>query len=214
MGNRNSIGGRGEEASPRQTGRGGRAPARLVVIGGSKGAFRALGAMLGALPATFPLPVVIVVHRMADAGSRLAEVFQNSCALPVVEPEDKQPVRGGVIWLAPADYHLLIERRHFALSTDPPVNYSRPSIDVLFESAADAYGASVLGILLTGSSTDGAAGLARIRRAGGETLVENPGSSDAAVMPAAAVARQAADRVLRLGDLARYLHNLGGGKDD
>lgn len=177
-----------------------------MVIGGSKGAFRALQSMLHTLPADFPLPLVIVLHRSPDSGSRLAEVFQHSCALPVVEPEDKQPIGGGIIWLAPADYHLLVEARHFALSTDPAVHYSRPSIDVLFESAADAYGAAVLGILLTGNSADGAAGLARIKDAGGTTLAQSPGSAPAAVMPAAAVARQAAGRVLRLADLTRIIH--------
>lgn len=181
---------------------------QLVVIGGSQGAFRALQIMLRALPADYPLPVVIAVHRLPDPDSSLAGIFQQSCALPVTEPVDKQPIAGSTVWLAPANYHLLIETGHFALSVDPPVNYSRPSIDVLFESAADAYGPAVLGILLTGNSSDGASGLARIRRAGGETLVENPGSADSPAMPAAAVAQSAAGRVLRLADLTRCLHDV------
>ena len=178
---------------------------RLVVIGASQGGVRALRTILGVLPPGFPLPVAIVLHRRAGVDGGLTQALQRGCVLPVAEPMDKEDIAPGRVWLAPADYHLLIEARHFALSTGPQVHFSRPSIDVLFESAAQAYGAGVLGVLLTGASVDGAAGLAHIKQAGGSTVVENPGSAQAAAMPAAALSIGVADRVLRLADLAEFL---------
>lgn len=163
-----------------------------IVIGASAGAIEALGAMLPALPADLPVPVVVVVHVPARRPSLLVDLFRAKCALEVAEPVDKEPVRPGVVWFAPPDYHLLVEDdRTFAFSIEPPVHYSRPSIDALFESAAATYGARVLGIVLTGASSDGAAGARAIRAAGGFVAVEDPETAESKVMPHAA--RTAAD---------------------
>jgi len=162
---------------------------QAVVIGGSAGAFEILRKILGALPRSLACPVIIVVH-LPPHSSGLAEVFGNETPLPVKQAEDKEPVEPGTIYIAPPSYHLLIEsHRAFALSADPPVHFSRPAIDVLFEAASDVYGADLVGILLSGASDDGAAGLQEIHRAGGITIVQAPSSADTAIMPAAALAR-------------------------
>lgn len=179
----------------------------IVVIGGSKGGIRALETLLACMPASFPRPVAVVLHRMPMVGDRLAAILQEHSRLPVREPEDKERIEPGRVYLAPADYHLLVEAGAFVLSVDEPVRYSRPSIDVLFESAADAYGEGVLAALLTGSNEDGTRGLAAVKRAGGETLVQDPETAEAPEMPRAAVAAGAAGRVLPLQAIAEYLSN-------
>jgi two-component system chemotaxis response regulator CheB len=138
----------------------------------------------------------------------LRAVLQRASALSVIEVEDKQPILGGGVYLAPADYHLLVECESFALSTDEPVLYARPSIDVLFESAADAYGAGVIGIILTGASADGARGLAAIKGQGGLAVVQDPASAECNIMPAAALGAVAADFVVPLLEIAPVLVKL------
>jgi two-component system chemotaxis response regulator CheB len=160
-----------------------------VVIGGSAGAVSALLTLLPALPADFPLPVVVVIHIARHHIGSLAEVFQSQSRLVVKEAEDKEPLVPGTVYLAPADYHVLVEpRRYVSLSNEEPVNFSRPSIDVLFGSAADAYGDTLLAIVLTGANRDGAQGLAAVCDAGGLALVQTPESAEAPAMPAAALA--------------------------
>jgi two-component system chemotaxis response regulator CheB len=134
--------------------------------------------------------------------------LQRSSGLPVSEPDDKEPIARGRVYLAPRDYHLLIEGRHFALSTEAPVCYARPSIDVLFESAADAYGKDVIGVILTGKNRDGARGLAAIKKCGGLAVVEDPATAEAREMPEAALAATIVDRVLPLGGIALFLSSL------
>jgi two-component system chemotaxis response regulator CheB len=161
--------------------------ASLVVIGASAGAIEALCRLLPELPADFTIPVVVVVHVPPRAPSLLVEIFRARCAVQVREPFDKEPLAPG-IFFAPPDYHLLIEKgRTFALSIDGAVNWSRPSIDVLFESAADAYGAGVVAVVLTGASADGADGARAIREAGGYVMVQAPETADAEVMPREAI---------------------------
>lgn len=180
-----------------------------VVIGASAGGVEALGMLLAALPKGFSPAVVIVMHVPAANKSLLVEVLGPRCVLKVREAGDKQPVAGGTVYVAPPAYHLLIEPDHsFALSVDPPVNYSRPSIDVLFESAAYAYREHLLGIVLTGANSDGADGLARIRAFGGKGWVQQPETAVASVMPAAAIARAGADQILSLPDMAAELAGL------
>jgi len=179
---------------------------RAVVIGASAGAIQALSLILPELPADFPVPVLIVVHVPADRDNILAPLFAPRCRLAVREAEDKEPALPGVIYFAPPDYHLLVEADGtLSLSTDEPVLYSRPSIDVLFESAADAFGEALLGIVLTGASTDGADGLKAICDAGGLALVEEPETAYADTMPLAAIAACPAARVLTLDAIAEYL---------
>lgn len=164
------------------------APA-LVAIGASSGALEALTALLPALPRSFPSPVVVVVHVPADRPNGLPAVLAARCQVRLREAEDKMPLEPGTVYFAPPDYHLLVERHGaLALSAEPPVQYSRPSIDVLFESVAEAAGARALGILLSGANSDGAAGLASIRRRGGLTWVQSPASAAVAAMPEAALA--------------------------
>lgn len=166
----------------------GHSPA-IVAIGASAGGLEALTALLPPLPASLRVPVVVVVHVAPDRTSALTTLFADQCQLDVQEAEDKQPLGTGAVYFAPPGYHLLIERHGAAaLSIDPPEHFSRPSIDVLFESVADAFGARALGILLSGGNEDGATGLATIRRRGGVTWVQTPGSAMVPVMPQAALA--------------------------
>jgi two-component system, chemotaxis family, protein-glutamate methylesterase/glutaminase len=159
-----------------------------VVIGGSAGSVAALGEILPGLPLTFP-PVLVVVHVLPTSATPLARVFTPRCAVRVVEAEPGAPIERGHVYFAPADYHLLVEpSRRCALSIEPPVHFSRPSIDVLFESAADAYGARLVGVVLTGASSDGALGLRAIFEHGGRALIQDPATAHVAIMPEAALA--------------------------
>jgi two-component system chemotaxis response regulator CheB len=180
-----------------------------IVIGASSGGVEALLAILPALRKGIGVSVFVVLHMPRTRRSELASLFNSRCALPVREAEDKQPVVPGTVYFAPSDYHALIDRGpRIALSVDGPVNHSRPSIDVLFESAADIYAGRLLGVILTGANEDGAAGLAAIHRAGGQTMVQLPGSAVSPQMPAAALLRVPSSRVLTLADIAKVLHCL------
>lgn len=184
-----------------------------VVIGASAGAVEALSVLLKALPADFSLPVLVVVHLPRDRESTLAELFQSRCRVKVKEAEDKEPVRGGVVYFAPPDYHLLVEaEQRLSLSSDEPVLYSRPSIDVLFEAAADVYGAGLVGMILTGASSDGAKGLQAVCRAGGRALVQDPATAVAPAMPHAALQACPTARKLTLDQMAACLQDLTGSR--
>lgn len=181
-------------------------PFGAVVIGASAGGIQALRVLLEGLPATFAPPIVVVQHIPPDRPSALAELFGYRCVLPVVEADDKQPLRPGTVFFAPPDYHLLVEdRQTLALSIDEPVKFSRPSIDVLFESAAAAFGTQLLAILLTGASSDGSEGLVSVRRAGGKAWVQCPSEAAVPTMPESALALAGADAVLRLRDMCDRL---------
>jgi len=177
-----------------------------VVIGTSAGALEALSIILPALPADFRLPVLIVVHVPPDRASVLAELFRKKCRLPVREAEDKEPIKHGTVYFAPPGYHLLVEMdKHLSLSVDEPILYSRPSIDALFESAADAYGPGLIAIVLTGASHDGASGLRTVAEAGGVTIVQNPADAFAPAMPEAALNACPQALVLSLREIANWL---------
>lgn len=216
----------------------------IVVVGASLGGLQALSVLLANLPQSFPLPVVIVQHRHKSSQDRLSDFLQQQSSLQITDAEDKEPIAPGRVYLAPADYHLLIEspreweqslsendftrwRRPpvepihnsnspilcrgtatFALSTEGPVCYARPSIDVLFESAADAFGKKVIGIILTGANSDGSEGLAKIKAEGGLTFVEEPASALCRTMPASAIANVEVDWILPLSKIASSLVNL------
>ncbi|WP_341678053.1 chemotaxis protein CheB [Niveibacterium sp. SC-1] len=189
-----------------------------VVIGASAGGIEALSRVLAALPRRFAPAVLVVLHLRPDVPSLLAGLFAERCQLPVSEALDKAPLHGGHVYIAPPGYHLLVEAGPaLALSVDPPVKFSRPSIDVLFESAAWVFRQRLLGILLTGASDDGAQGLATIRAEGGRTWVQDPVSAAHPAMPLAAIERHAPDEVLSLDTLAERLGELDlagrGGKD-
>jgi two-component system, chemotaxis family, protein-glutamate methylesterase/glutaminase len=180
--------------------------AEAVVIGASAGALEALSVILPMLPAEFSLPLMVVVHVPPDKRSVLAELFRTKCRIPVREAEDKEPIIGGTVYFAPPDYHLLIEMdKSLSLSGDEPVLFSRPSIDVLFESAADAYGAALIAVVLTGANQDGAKGMHAVVEAGGIALVQNPNSAFASAMPKAAIEMCPSARVMSLEAIAAYL---------
>jgi two-component system, chemotaxis family, protein-glutamate methylesterase/glutaminase len=180
----------------------------IVVVGASTGGLKALQVLLSGLPAEFPLPMVMVQHRGKQMDSGLCEFLALSSQLPVTEPEDKEPMLPGHAYLAPRDYHLLVQSGSFALSIDPPVGFARPSIDVLFESAADEYHERAVGVILTGANQDGARGLAKIKTHGGLTLVEDPFTAACREMPDAAINLTKVDRILPLPEIAAGLYNL------
>ena len=181
---------------------------RVVVIGVSAGAIHALSQILPALPAHYPFPVLVVVHVPRDRNA-LTTLFERKCSLPVREADDKEPIATGIT-IAPPDYHMLIESgRTIALSGEEPVHFSRPSIDALFESAADALGPALIGVVLTGANEDGAAGLKAIAAAGGTALVQDPATAYAAAMPDAALKACPAALKLDLDAIAAFLIEAG-----
>ncbi len=180
-----------------------------IVIGGSAGGIDALLALLPRLPSGYSLPIVIVLHLPDERDSRLAEIFAARLSLPVREARDKETIQPGTVYFAGAGYHLSIEAdRSFSLSCEPPLHFSRPSIDILMESAADAYGPALLGILLTGANDDGAAGLCHVQECGGMTVVQDPSEAHIATMPAAAIDIFTPDKILKLQDIHALLLTL------
>ena len=181
----------------------------LIVVGASWGGLRAVGTLLEGLGSQSSAAVVIAQHRSAEGGDTLAHLLQSHSELPIRDAEDKDQVVPGTVLIAPQDYHLLIERGGtVALSTEDRVQFARPSIDVLFTSAAEAYRERCIGIVLTGANEDGAAGLARIKELGGVAIVQDPGSAERGEMPAAAIAAAAADIVLPLDQIGPFLRGL------
>jgi two-component system chemotaxis response regulator CheB len=180
-----------------------------VAIGVSTGGLRALEVILQALPRDFTLPLLIVQHIDRDAGAGLAHLLDARCALKVKEADDQDEIAPGTAYIAPANYHLLVENRErLTLSVDPPVNFARPSIDVLFESAADVFGPSLIGIVLTGANADGSEGLKRVKTRGGLAIVQEPTDAEAAQMPRAAIEATKVDHVKPLGEIAALLERL------
>jgi two-component system, chemotaxis family, protein-glutamate methylesterase/glutaminase len=185
---------------------------KLVVMGTSLGGLTALQTVLAHLPANFILPIAIVLHRHKNSDRTLQRLLQEKSLLPIQEVEDKDEIIPGQVYLAPPDYHLLIEPGYFSLSTDEPVSYARPSIDVLFESAADIYAEQVIGVILTGANQDGMAGLKRVKARGGMTIVQEPATAESEIMPSAAISAVPVDMILPLKDIAHLLVKLCQGK--
>lgn len=182
---------------------------QAVVIGASAGGVHALSQILPRLPADFPVPVLVVVHLPARRDNALVELFAARCRLHVKEAEDKERLQGGTVYFAPTDYHLLVEAGgSVALSSDEPVHHSRPAIDVLFESAADAYGPALMGIVLTGANHDGADGLKAVGTAGGIAIVEDPATAEVPTMPAAALAACPSARALGFDRIITHMQEL------
>ncbi|MDQ3940037.1 MAG: chemotaxis protein CheB [Actinomycetota bacterium] len=182
----------------------------LVTIGCSWGGLGALGTIFSGLPGDFGAAIVVAQHRMAQSPDGLALSLQKRSRLPVKDAEDKEPIEPGRIYLAPPDYHLLVEPGSFALSIDKMVQYARPSIDVLFESAADSYGDKLIGVILTGANEDGAAGLARVKQRGGCALVQDPSTAVRSEMPRAALEAVRPDRTMPLQEIGPYLADVCG----
>ena len=186
----------------------------LVVVGTSWGGLAALRTLVGALPASFRMAVTLVQHRHKDSDHVLRALLQERSPLVVCEVEDKMPLEEGHIYVAPPDYHTLIEPGHFALSTEAPVRFSRPSIDVTFTSAADAYGHRVVGVVLTGANKDGASGLLRISELGGLAIIQDPKTAESPTMPSAAQQVVPRARVMPLARMGEYLATLPSGNPE
>lgn len=180
----------------------------LIAIGCSLGGMHALQQILGSLPASFPVPIAVVQHRYRTSNETLPQYFRKLTPLTVVDAEDKQWLRPGTVYLAPANYHLLVDRGELNLSVDDAVTWSRPSIDVLFESAAEAYGEALVGVVLTGANDDGARGVKAIRQHGGFVVVQDPRTAEAPAMPRAAIDAARVDRVLPLDRIGPFLVEL------
>lgn len=177
-----------------------------IAIGGSAGAIKALLHILPGLPENYPLAIMIVVHMPELFESRLPHIFNQYMALPAQQALDKAPIQKGQVYFAPPGYHLSVEaNRCFSLSCEEPVHFSRPAIDILMASAADTYGPTLAGILLTGANQDGAEGMANIHAAGGLTIVQDPQEAEIAAMPLAAIKRSQPDFVLTLDEIIRLL---------
>jgi len=177
-----------------------------VVIGASAGGVNALLQVLPALPRGYRLPIVVVLHVRSGRQNQLVDVFQQRVQLPVREAGDKEDVIPGTLYFAPAGYHLLLENeRSFSLSCDAPLHFARPAIDITMESAADVYGATLAGMLLTGANDDGAQGMAAIGRAGGLTVVQDPEEANVGVMPLEAIRVRQPDLVLPLEQIKQLL---------
>lgn len=180
-----------------------------VVIGVSAGGLKALVTILAYLPADYHLPVIIVQHMLEGSDSFLVDYLNEQVSICVKEAADKETIRPGYVYVAPPGYHLLIEdERLFSLSIDPKVNYSRPSIDVLFDSAAFAFQEKCLGIVLTGANRDGSAGLRNIKMNGGQAIIQDPSTAEYNIMPLAAMSMVKADHILTLDEIGKYLLEL------
>lgn len=182
---------------------------QAVVIGVSTGGVHALQTLLGQLPADFSLPVLVVQHMAPDSGSSFAKLLDDRCALNVKEADEQDQILPGTVYLAPPNYHLLVEPMGFlSLSADPHVSFSRPSVDVLFESAAAVFGAELIGVVLTGANFDGSRGLKTIKQCGGVAIVQDPADAEAEQMPQAAIAATGVDYVIALDGMATLLQKL------
>jgi two-component system chemotaxis response regulator CheB len=180
----------------------------VICVGASWGGLDAVGTFLADIPDEVDVPIVIAQHRHPASGNGLADLLHMRIRRPVQDVDDKMPIEPCNVYIAPPDYHLLVERGSFALSVDERVQYARPSIDVLFESAAHAYGAGVIGIILTGANEDGAAGLALIKERGGVALVQDPAGAARRTMPDAAIAATVADAILPLEEIGKFVYGL------
>jgi two-component system chemotaxis response regulator CheB len=180
----------------------------MIVIGASTGGLKALQTVLRQLPSSFPAPIAVVVHRPKETENLLIPLLQQCCVLPVSEAVDKEPIERGRVYVAPPDYHLLLEPTHFSLSTDEPVHYARPSIDMLFESATDSFGSRVIGVVLTGANSDAVQGAAKIINRGGQILIQDPITAESPVMPLAVLKANPAAEVHPLDQLAARLIQL------
>ena len=177
----------------------------LIVIGCSLGGMYALEKIFCVLPPDFEIPIAVAQHRHKKSNEGLPEFFRRTCKIHIMDADDKQWIKPSTVYLAPADYHLLVEKGSFSLSVDEAVHNSRPSIDVLFESAADAYGRALIGVILTGANDDGASGVRRIRSRGGLVVAQDPKTAEAPTMPEAAIATGAVDQILPLDQIGPFL---------
>lgn len=180
-----------------------------IVIGSSAGGIKALTSLLTTLPADFPLPILITQHLHPDSDSYLASILNDKCAIAVKQADEKELILPGTAYIAPPNYHMLIEEdRTIALNIDPRVMYARPSVDVMFECAAEVYRGKLIGIILTGANSDGAAGMASVKKAGGYTIVQDPNEAEADSMPRSALRACKIDKVLPVQEIGPFVLQL------
>ena len=181
-------------------------PIKAIVMGASWGGLNAYTRILSALPADFPVAILLVQHQHASAENRLPWLLSRYCALPVIAPEDKEEIQPGCVYVAPPGFHMLVEADEtLAFSAGRPVHFSRPSVDELFLSAGVVYGKQLAGVILTGANEDGAKGIEYIHRRGGFTIAQSPVSAEAPAMPEAAIKTGAVSRVLDLEAIGPFL---------
>jgi two-component system chemotaxis response regulator CheB len=182
---------------------------KAIAIGGSAGGIKALLRILAPLPASFQLPIIVTLHVPKERDSKLAEVFQHHVKMTVRQAQDKEWIKPGIVYFAGSGYHLSVEKNFsFSLSCEEPKSFARPSIDIMMQSAADTYGDSLIGIVLTGANHDGAAGLASITAAGGLSVVQDPKEAETSIMPQAAINFCQPDLILTLDEIHRLLATL------
>ncbi|MGZ3885262.1 MAG: chemotaxis protein CheB [Bacteroidia bacterium] len=180
-----------------------------LVIGGSAGSLDVILGLLPLLRPDFTFPIIIVLHRKQSSDSTLSNLFSGRTVVPVKEVEDKDKILAGTIFIAPADYHLLVEKNGvFSLDASEKVNYSRPSIDVTYDSAAEAYGSSLVCMLLSGASADGVEGLKKVKKKNGRIWVQDPATAESPFMPEQAIAGRLADRIIAPADMAAFINSL------
>jgi two-component system chemotaxis response regulator CheB len=180
-----------------------------VIVGSSAGGIRALGNLLAPLPNDFPLPIIVVQHLHPESESYLPKILATHCALPVKQAEEREIIQAGTVYIAPPNYHLLIEEDYtFSLSLEPPVRYARPSVDVMFETAVYAYRDKLIGIILTGANDDGSYGVKKLKQMGGYVIVQDPKNAEADAMPTAAIAAAKVDKILPIEQVGLYLLQL------
>ena len=177
-----------------------------IVVGASAGGLSALSVVLEKLPESYPLPIIVVQHRSKNPKELLEDVLRDKCKIRVKQVDEKENIGGGTVYIAPPDYHLLVETdKTFSLSSDEYVRYSRPSINVLFETAAIAFGDELIGIILTGANNDGAAGISAIKKYGGLTIAQHPDEAQFASMPAASIKTNDVDHIWTLSEIQHFL---------
>lgn len=182
---------------------------KAIVIGGSAGSIPVLGKILGALPYNFPYPIIVCLHRMKNVAEGMSEIFKKVSLNEVFEPNDKEIIMKGKVYLAPSNYHMLIERNFtFSLSTDILENYSRPSIDITIESFSKTYLNGAIGVLLTGANKDGVEGMCILKKNGGTTIVQDPKECVAPYMPQAAIEKDCIDHVFTIDQIVEFLLKL------
>ena len=180
-----------------------------IVIGTSAGGLGTLQKILSKLPSDFALPILVVQHRLPAADQFLSIFLNDVCQLAVKEADNKEIIKPPMVYVAPSNYHLLVERtKTISLTVDPKVKYSRPSIDALFETAAEAYLSKLIGIILTGANNDGTAGLKKIKEHGGLTIAQNPQTAEVSIMPMSAIQANVVDKVLSLTEMAPFLNQI------
>jgi two-component system, chemotaxis family, protein-glutamate methylesterase/glutaminase len=185
---------------------------KTIVIGTSAGGLFALSVILEQLPPGYPVPIVVVQHRSKDQKSLLEEVLRQKCRISIKQADEKEKIEGGFVYIAPPDYHLLVENdKTFSLSSDEPVHFSRPSIDVLFETAAMVFKDTLIGIILTGANDDGAAGIVAVKKYGGLTIAQNPGEAQFAFMPEASIETKAVQYIWPLAEIKNFLLKISDG---